>query len=139
MSEGAVAPWAARMWSEDVASRALGMELLHASGGRSVLRLRVRDDMVQGHGSCHGGMLFTLADSAFAFACNGPGETVVGASADITWVAPAQAGDVLLAVGEQETRYGRNGVTRVRITREPDGELVALFQGRSRALPSPSS
>jgi acyl-CoA thioesterase len=92
----------------------------------------VRDDMVQGHGSVHGGIVFTLGDSAFAFCCNGTDQVVVGASADVTWVAPARVGDVLIADGEQEVVYGRNGVTRVRITRERDGVLVALFQGRSR-------
>ena len=98
------------------------------------LRMPVRDDMVQGHGSVHGGIVFALGDSAFAFCCNGPGQVVVGASADVTWVAPAKVGDVLIADGEQEAVYGRSGVTRVRITRESDGALVALFQGRSRQV-----
>ncbi len=127
--------WAREMWDRDTASRALGMELLHASGGCCRLRMPVRDDMVQGHGSIHGGMVFTLGDSAFAFCCNGPDRVVVGASADVTWVAPANVGDVLIADGEQEVVYGRSGVTRVRITRESDGALVALFQGRSRQVP----
>ena len=90
--------------------------------------------MLQGHGNAHGGIIFALGDSAFAFCCNGPGQVVVGASADVTWVAPANVGDVLIADGEQEVVYGRSGVTRVRITRESDGALVALFQGRSRQV-----
>lgn len=132
--QGEVAEWARKMWRRDAASQALGMELLHAGDGRCRLRMPVRTDMTQGHGICHGGIVFTLADSAFAFSCNGPGVVVVGASADVTWVGPAVVGDVLLADGEQETVYGRSGVTRVRITRERDGALVALFQGRSRAV-----
>jgi len=132
----AVADWARELWAEDTASRAMGQELLEAGDGRCRLRMPVREDMTQGHGTCHGGYLFALADSAFAFACNGPGDVVVGASADITWIAPVHTGDVLIAEAEQETRYGRSGVTRVRITREDDGTLVALFQGRSRSVGS---
>ena len=135
-TQALVAAWARRLWDEDVASRAMGMELLSADAGRCLLRMIVRDDMAQGHGTCHGGYLFAFADSAFAFACNGPGEVVVAASADITFVVPAHVGDVLLAQGDQETRFGRNGVTRVRVTRESDGALVALFQGRSRSIAS---
>jgi len=130
----AVEAWAQAMFERDAASRALGMELLAVGPGHAVVRMPVRDDMVQGHGSAHGGLLFALADTAFAFCCNGPDRVVVGASADITWVAAARTGDVLVAEAVQETAYGRNGVTRVRIGRESDGELVALFQGRSRQV-----
>jgi acyl-CoA thioesterase len=125
---------AERMWEADEASRAMGMELLDVGPGRARLRMTIRPDMVQGHGTCHGGALFTLADSAFAFACNSGGEVTVGASAEITWVAPAHTGDVVVADAVEEVRYGRNGVTRVRIEREGDGALIALFTGRSRAL-----
>lgn len=129
-----VEPWAAQMFARDAASRALGMELLAARPGRAELRMPVRADMVQGHGSAHGGIIFSLADSAFAFCCNGPEQVVVAASADVTFVAAATEGDVLVAQAEQETVYGRNGVTRVRVVREGDGALVALFQGRSRRV-----
>ena len=122
------------MFARDAASRALGMELLAARPGRAVLRMTVRPDMVQGHGSAHGGIVFSLADSAFAFCCNGPDQVVVAASADVTFVAAAREGDVLVATAEQETVYGRNGVTRVRVVREQDDALVALFQGRSRRI-----
>jgi acyl-CoA thioesterase len=125
------------MWAADDASRALGMELLDVGPGRAVLRMTVRGDMVQGHRSCHGGVLFALCDSAFAFACNSSGVVTVGASADITWVTPAYEGDVLVAEAVEEVRFGRNGVTRVRVTRESDGALVALFTGRSRSLGRP--
>jgi acyl-CoA thioesterase len=122
------------MWADDDASRALGMELVDVGPGRARLRMTVRPDMEQGHGTCHGGVVFTLCDSAFAFACNSSGETTVGASAEITWIAPANDGDVLLADAVEEVRYGRSGVTRVTVRRERDGELVALFTGRSRSL-----
>lgn len=128
---------AAAMWAEDDASRAMGMELVDVGPGRARLRMTVRDDMVQGHRTCHGGALFTLCDSAFAFACNSGGEVTVASSAEITFVAPAHAGDVLVADAVEEARYGRSGLTRVRLTREPDGGLVALFTGRSRSLGRP--
>lgn len=125
------------MWASDDASRAMGMELLEVAPGRARMRMKVRDDMVQGHGTCHGGALFTLCDSAFAFACNTHGDVTVAASADITFVAPAYGGDVLVADAVEEVRYGRSGVTKVRLTREADGALIALFTGRSRSLGRP--
>jgi len=125
------------MWAADTASRAMGMELLEIGPGRATVRMPVRDDMVMGHGTVHGGVVFTLADSAFAFACNSGGTVTVASSADITFVAPASLGEVLVAEALQETTFGRNGVTRVRVTREDDGGLVALFQGRSRSLGRP--
>jgi acyl-CoA thioesterase len=127
------------MWTADTASRAMGMELVDVGPGRATLRMTVRDDMVQGHGSCHGGALFTLADSAFAFACNSHGTVAVASSADITFVAPATLGDVLVADAAEDAVFGRSGVTRVRVTRQSDSALVALFQGRSRSLGRPIS
>ena len=127
------------LWAQDTASRALGMRVVGVGPGTARVRMTVRDDMTQGHGTCHGGILFALADSAFALACNSGGTVTVGASADITWVAPASSGDVLVADAVQEVQFGRSGVTRVRITREADGALVALFQGRSRSLGRPIS
>ena len=122
------------MFERDAASRAMGMQLLAARPGHAVVRMRVREDMVQGHGSAHGGVLFALGDTAFAFCCNGPDRVVVGSSADITWVEAAHVGDVLVAEAVQEAAHGRSGVTRVRVVREQDGALVALFQGRSRQV-----
>lgn len=130
-----VEPPVAALFDQDAASAALGIEVLEAAGGSARLRMRVRPDMVQGHGSCHGGLLFTLADSAFAAACNqGDGGPVVGASAEITWVAPAFAGDVLEAEAVEHTRFGRNGVTDVTVRRAADGAVLALFRGRSLRL-----
>ncbi|MFW6090304.1 MAG: hydroxyphenylacetyl-CoA thioesterase PaaI [Actinomycetota bacterium] len=122
------------MWASDDASRAMGMELLDVAPGRARMRMTVRDDMVQGHGTCHGGVLFSLCDSAFAFACNSHGEVTVAASAEITFIRPAHRGDVLIAEAVEQVRYGRNGVTTVNLIREVDGTLVALFTGRSRSL-----
>jgi acyl-CoA thioesterase len=126
------------MWDADAASAALGIELVDVGPGRARLRMTVTDVMVNGHAIAHGGLVFTLADSAFAVACNTHGVVTVAAGADITFVAPARLGDVLVADAVEQVRYGRSGVTDVRVVREgPDGgSLVALFQGRSRALPA---
>ncbi len=131
----AVTPRVTELFAADAASSALGIEVLEAARGRARLRMTVRADMVQGHATCHGGLLFALADSAFAAACNqGPGGPVVGASAEITWVSPAFTGDVLEAEAVELTRYGRNGVTDVTVRRAADGGVVALFRGRSLEL-----
>ncbi len=122
------------LWSDDAASRALGMELVDVGPGRAVVRMPVRPDMLQGHSTCHGGVLFALCDTAFALACNSGGTVTVGSSADITWVAAAHDGDVLVAEAVEAAAYGRSGLTRVTVTRDEDGALVALFQGRSRSL-----
>jgi acyl-CoA thioesterase len=126
------------MLDEDAATAALGIEVLALAPGRATMRMTVRPDMVQGHGTCHGGIVFSLADSAFAAACNGrsPGP-VFAASAEITWVAPAFLGDTLMADAVEHTRYGRNGVTDVTVTRQSDGALVALFRGRSVEVSRP--
>ena len=128
------------MLTRDAASAWLGVEAVEIAVGRARMRMRVRTDMVQGYGSCHGGLAFALADSAFAAACNGRGNgATVAASAEITWVAAAFAGDVLVADAVEHTRYGRNGITDVRVTREADGALLALFRGRSLELSRPPS
>ena len=124
------------MWAADAASAALGIELVDVGPGRARLRMTVTDAMVNGHAIAHGGLVFTLADSAFAVACNTHGVVTVAAGADITFVAPARLGDVLVADAVEQVTYGRSGVTDVRVLREgPDGgTLVALFRGRSRSL-----
>jgi acyl-CoA thioesterase len=128
------------MLAADAASAALGMQLVDSGPGRGSVRMTVRADMLQGHGSCHGGLLFTLADTAFAVACNGAAAgPVVGASAEVTWVTPAFAGDVLVADAVEIARFGRNGVTDVTVRREGDGSVVALFRGRSLELAAPPS
>ncbi|WP_242613919.1 hydroxyphenylacetyl-CoA thioesterase PaaI [Actinomadura roseirufa] len=128
---------AAAMFGADRASRALGIELVSAGGGRAVARMRVTDDMVNGHAITHGGYVFLLADTAFACACNSHGPVTVAAGADITFVAATRAGDLLVAEAGERTRFGRSGIYDVTVHREdPDGsrEVVAEFRGRSRVL-----
>ena len=96
--------------------------------------MRIGPEMVNGHAIAHGGLVFTLADSAFAVACNSHGVVTVAAGADITFTAPARLGDVLVADARETDVFGRSGVTDVRVVREGDGALVALFRGRSRSL-----
>jgi acyl-CoA thioesterase len=123
------------MWSEDHASRGLGMRLLDVGPGRARLSMTVRDDMANGHGIAHGGFVFTLADSAFAFACNSYDVRTVAQSCDILFVAPARAGDLLVADAIERHRYGRNGLYDIRISRDDD--VVAEFRGRSRTIGGP--
>jgi len=123
-----------RMWEADDASRALGMEAVEVSLDHARVRMTVTGAMVNGHDIAHGGYIFTLADSAFALACNSRGSLTVAAGADITFVASAHRGDVLVADATQRTAYGRSGITDVTVTRESDGSTIAEFRGRSRSL-----
>jgi acyl-CoA thioesterase len=134
---------AARMWAADVASRDLGMSLDEVRPGYARLRMTVTEAMVQGHGTAHGGYVFTLADSAFAFACNSYGTPAVAAHCDISFITPVHAGDLLEAEAIERTKYGRNGIYDVTVRRvsatedsaagEP-AEIVAEFRGRSRTI-----
>jgi acyl-CoA thioesterase len=124
-----------RMWAQDRASRALGMEATVVEEGCAVVRMPVTEDMVNGHGIAHGGHVFALADSAFALACNARGAATVSSGADIVFVSAAHVGDVLVAEARSRTAYGRSGITDVTVTRETDGTVVAEFRGRSRTLP----
>jgi acyl-CoA thioesterase len=133
MSEDLAAAVAAAMWAEDSASASLGMRLVRVGEGTAVLEMPVRDDMVNGHGIVHGGFVFTLADSAFAFACNSRNQVTVAQGADIVFVAPAQRGDLLVAEARERASYGRNGIYDVTVRRGDD--LIAEFRGRSRQLP----
>ncbi|MET8768878.1 hydroxyphenylacetyl-CoA thioesterase PaaI [Streptomyces sp. NPDC004658] len=120
------------MFDADIASRGLGIELIEAGGGSAVVRMTVTAAMVNGHGIAHGGYIFTLADTAFACACNSHGPTTVASGADISFTAPAKAGDVLTAIAHERTRYGRSGIYDVTVVR---GEtIVAEFRGRSRVV-----
>ncbi|WP_084957753.1 hydroxyphenylacetyl-CoA thioesterase PaaI [Thermoactinospora rubra] len=121
------------MLAADVASNALGIELLELDQGRAVCRMTVTDAMINGHDLCHGGYVFLLADTAFACACNTYGPVTVAAGADITFVSPARAGDVLVAEAVERTRYGRSGLYDVTV-RGPGGRVVAEMRGRSRML-----
>jgi acyl-CoA thioesterase len=123
-----------RMWADDQASARLGMDATVVDVDHAVVRMTIGEDMVNGHDIAHGGYLFTLADSAFALACNSRGELTVAAGADITFVASARLGDVLVADARVRTAYGRSGLTDVTVRRESDGAVIAEFRGRSRSL-----
>lgn len=121
------------MWNDDSASQRLGMELIQIAPGQATLTMTVTDQMTNGHGSAHGGYLFTLADSAFAFACNTYDQMTVGQHCSITYLAPGAKGDRLTATAREQSRQGRSGIYDVQITRE-DGTVLVLFRGHSRAV-----
>ena len=123
---------AAAMWADDRASRALGMELRDVGPGRAELAMTVRDDMVNGHGIGHGGLTFTLADSAFAFACNSYNRRTVAAGAEIRFRAPTRLGDDLVATAVERDREGRDGTYDVTV--RAGDTVVAEFTGRSREI-----
>jgi acyl-CoA thioesterase len=125
-----------RMWAEDAASAHLGMNATVIEVDHAVVRMTVTETMVNGHGLAHGGYVFTLADSAFALACNSRGGPTVAAGGDISFVRPARLGDVLVAEARVRVEFGRSGLTDVSVTRESDGAVVAELRGRSRALPN---
>ncbi|MGP0171387.1 hydroxyphenylacetyl-CoA thioesterase PaaI [Pseudomonas sp. NCHU5208] len=119
-----------KLFERDAASQAMGMRLLSVAPGQAQVGMSVRADMVQGHGTCHGGYLFALADSAFAFACNSYNEASVAIGCSIDYVAPARLGDTLTAQASEQSRSGRTGNYDVRIENQ-DGQLIALFRGKS--------
>jgi acyl-CoA thioesterase len=121
------------MWAEDDASKGLGMEIVEIGPGFATLAMAVRPDMVNGQRIAHGGFIFTLADSAFAFACNSHNERVVAAQGQITFITPGRLGDRLVAKAREVTRSGRSGIYDVRVTA---GDIViAEFRGHSRVIP----
>ena len=113
------------MWDRDGASQALGMTLDEVGPGMARLRMTIRADMLNGVGTCHGGLVFALADSAFAFACNSGNDVTVAASCDISFLQPGRLGDVLVATAVERYRGGRNGITDVTVRRESDGAVVS--------------
>jgi acyl-CoA thioesterase len=121
-----------RMLDADLASRALGIELVDAGTGFAVVRMTVTDTMVNGHDLAHGGYVFLLADTAFACACNSHGPVTVAAGADVTFVAAARRGDVLEAHARERVTYGRSGICDVTVRR--GDQVIAEFRGRSRTL-----
>jgi acyl-CoA thioesterase len=121
------------MWAEDTATRHVGMQLLEVAPGRAKLSLTVREEFTNGHGMCHGGYIFMLADSAFAFACNSHNQRAVAASAAIEFIAAAQRGDLLTAECAEQSRGGRSGLYDTRVT-DQNGRLIALFRGRSATI-----
>lgn len=126
------------MIEADTASRLLGIEVVTLEPGRVTMRMTVLASMVNGHGTCHGGYLFLLADSAFGAACNSvaDGAAAVASSCDVTFVAPALAGDLLQADAVERLSFGRSGLFDVTV-RRADGTVVVEFRGHSRRLSTP--
>lgn len=122
------------MYARDTATQALGIELESVAPGRACLTMRVRHDMLNGHASCHGGFIFTLADSAFAFACNSRNDRTVAAGAEVDFLRPGFEGDVLRAEAVERALKGRSGIYDITVTNQK-GEVVALFRGRSHRVP----
>jgi acyl-CoA thioesterase len=121
---------AAGMYARDRASQAMGMQIAAIGPGYAELTMTVRADMLNGHAICHGGFIFTLADSAFAFACNSYNLTTVASGCAIDFVAPAREGDVLAAMARERSVSGRTGVYDIEVTNQR-GETVAYFRGKS--------
>jgi acyl-CoA thioesterase len=121
---------AAGMYERDRASQAMGMQISAIGPGYAQLTMIVRADMLNGHAICHGGFIFTLADSAFAFACNSYNLTTVASGCAIDFVAPARQGDVLAAMARERSVSGRTGVYDIEVTNQR-GETVAYFRGKS--------
>jgi acyl-CoA thioesterase len=123
----------AAMYAVDSASQSLGMKLEAIRHGYAKMSMRVRADMVNGHHICHGGFVFTLADSAFAFACNSYNQVAVAAGASIEFLAPAHDGELLTAEAIEQNLSGRTGFYDVAVSNER-GEKIAIFRGRSQRL-----
>lgn len=121
------------MYAQDHASQALGMRLLEIRPGYARMAMVIRKDMVNGHQICHGGLIFTLADSTFAFACNSYDAVTVAASAAIEFLSPGRLGDELTAIAQERTRSRRTGVYDIDV-RNQNGECIALFRGRSHEM-----
>lgn len=126
------------MGEGDAASRLLGLQVVAAGPGTATVTMRVRDDMVNGWGSCHGGLIATLADSAFAVACNSRGTVTVAAGFDVTFLEPCRPGDELVATASEVALRGRSGVYDVSVARAQDDVVVAVFRGRSRSTGRPN-
>jgi acyl-CoA thioesterase len=120
----------AQMYGRDRTAQALGITVEAIGPGSAVCRMGVRDDMLNGHATCHGGLIFTLADTAFAYACNAGNRATVALTCQVTFIAPARQGDVLTARAHEQSRTGRTGVYDVEV-RRADGRVVALFRGQA--------
>lgn len=124
----------AAMFASDRASRdTLGMTLVECTPGRAVMSMTVRELHLNGHQICHGGFIFTLADSTFAFACNSHNKVAVAAGCSIEFLKPGQLGDVLTCVGAEQVLQGRHGVYDMRVTNQ-SGDVIALFRGKSAQI-----
>jgi len=121
------------MYERDPASQALGMMLDDIRPGYARMSMRVRANMLNGHGTCHGGYIFMLADSAFAFACNSHNFNTVGAGCTIDYLSPGREGDVLVAEAVEQALSGKSGVYDIAVSNQ-DGRKVALFRGKSHRV-----
>jgi acyl-CoA thioesterase len=121
------------LYQRDVTAQGLGIEILKVAPGRAQLSMRVREDMLNGHQICHGGFSFTLADTAFAYACNSFNQNNVGVGAQIQYIAPGNPGDCLTATATELSRKGRNGIYDV-VIKNQHGEDLAFFRGTSRQI-----
>lgn len=139
MSEAEVARLSTdAMMAGDAASAMLGMEVISAGPGTAVVSMRVRADMVNGWDICHGGLIASLADTAFAVACNSRGKVTVAAGFDMTFLEAGRIGDLLIAEASEVALRGRSGLYDVTVTRHADGVVIAAFRGRSRATGQPN-
>jgi acyl-CoA thioesterase len=118
------------MYSRDRAAQALGIQIQAIRPGFAVLSMKVRGEMVNGHHICHGGMIFTLADTAFAYACNSHNKNTVASACNIDFLAPGREGTVLTAEAQEQSLSGRTGVYDVTV-RDDSGRVIALFRGKS--------
>ncbi|RJG08412.1 hydroxyphenylacetyl-CoA thioesterase PaaI [Massilia cavernae] len=121
------------MYDRDTTSQALGMKLDEIRPGYARMSMPVRADMLNGHQTCHGGYIFMLADSAFAFACNSHNQNTVGAGCTIDYIAPGREGDVLSAEALEQALTGKTGVYDIKVSNQ-DGRLIALFRGKSHRI-----
>lgn len=121
------------LFDGDRASQMLGMTIESCGPGQATVSMRIRPDMVNGHRICHGGLIFALADSAFAFACNSHGDNTVAAGAAIEFLAPGREGDLLRAIAQERWRAGKAGIYEIEVRNQRD-ETVALFRGRSHQI-----
>ncbi len=121
------------MWRDDRASQTLGMSLDAVGPGTATLSMTVTETMINGHEICHGGLIFTLADSAFAFACNAYNKVTVAQHCSVTFLAPARLGDRLTARAEERSLNGRSGIYDIRVDNQ-DGKAIAEFRGHSRTV-----
>lgn len=124
---------AAAMFAKDMATQSLGMTIKAVGPGYARLEMSIRPDMLNGHKTCHGGFIFALADSAFAFSCNSYNTNTVAAGCSIEYLAPGREGDVLTAEAQEQTRQGKTGVYDIRVTNQ-DGTSIALFRGKSHQI-----
>ena len=124
----------AAMWAEDRAAQGLGMTIERIGPGRAVLTMQVTYAMTNGHGICHGGFIFTLADTAFAYACNSRGQRQVAQHAQVTFLAPGRLGMRLVAEAAERQRAERSGIYDVTV-RDQAGLMIAEFRGHSRSIP----